>query len=196
MKRLFILFGLISSFLLIATPVFAQPTKLTSDNCLVGGADKVATLACVPIIVGNVIFWLLVGAGILALVLIIISGFKFVFSGGDPKQTEGARKTLTWAIVGLLVILLSFAIINFIAKTTGVGCITKFGFTQCVPEDVNQPCSETSPNGFCEGGKTCLRNKGFRGFSCQFRCNKDHHGGWCPVGTTCKRIADEWNCRP
>lgn len=98
-------------------------------------ADNVASIECFPVIVGNVIFWLLILAGIVALVLIIISGFKFVTSGGEAKQAEGARKTLTYAIIGLVVVLLSFAIVATIAQVTGVrkSCLTKFGFGQCVP---------------------------------------------------------------
>lgn len=102
--------------------------SLTGHICTI---DGVATLDCVPVIFGNIIFWLLVFAGITAVVFIIFGGIKFITSGGDPKAAEGARKTLTWAIIGLIVILLSFAIVRLIAQTTGVGCITEFGFNQC-----------------------------------------------------------------
>ncbi|MBI2621395.1 MAG: hypothetical protein HYW63_01960 [Candidatus Levybacteria bacterium] len=194
MKKLFIIFSFLFSifyFLFSATPTFAQlgPTKLPT-RCLVGGADQVATIDCIPIIIGNVVFWLLVGAGILALVLIVISGFKFVFSGGDPKQVEGARKTLTWAIIGLVLILFSFAIVAFIARTTGVACITRFGFTQCVPADISQPCSRTNPDGFCTGGRECLPRKDRPGLepSCQYRCSVTHHRGWCSGAKECTQV--------
>ncbi len=108
---------------------------LKDSGCLVGGGDQVATVNCFPVIVGNVIFWLLVLSGLVAIIFIIISGFKFVTSGGDPKQAEGARKTLTFAVLGFVLILLSFIILPVIAKATGVreACITRFGFSQCVP---------------------------------------------------------------
>lgn len=93
--------------------------------------NDVVTLNCVPILFANIIYWLLVFGGIVALFFIIFSGVKFLTSQGDPKQVEGARKTLTWAIAGLVLILLSFAIINVIADITWVNCITKFGFTNC-----------------------------------------------------------------
>lgn len=88
----------------------------------------ILTIDCLPIIIQNLVFWLLVFGGTVALIIVIIAGIKLITSGGDAKQVEGARKTLTFAIIGLVVILFSFAIMRFIAQVTGVGCITKFGF--------------------------------------------------------------------
>ncbi|MBI4097875.1 MAG: hypothetical protein HY426_02440 [Candidatus Levybacteria bacterium] len=151
--------------------------------------DHVTTINCVPYIVGNVIFWLLLLAGIVALVLIIISGFKFVTSGGDPKQAEGARRTLTYAIIGLVVVLLSFAVISFIEEVTGLdkNCITRFGFSQCVPEDISQPCSNDNHGGFCSGEKVCAPNDSGSHWTCRFPCSNDHRSGWCPGNQECKR---------
>jgi len=97
-------------------------------ECIKGG---VATLDCVPALFQNLIGTLLSLAGVVALFFIIFSGFKYITSGGDPKQVEGARHTLTYAVIGLLVIFFSFFIINLIAQTTGVECIKLFGFTNC-----------------------------------------------------------------
>lgn len=161
MKKIIAICLLITSLFLASSPAFAQ-TKLTDTDCLkaprhvekvinpdgsvatddfgndkevvVVGTKDVATIDCFPIIMANVVFWLLIFVGVVALILIILSGFKFVASGGDPKQAEGARKTLTFAIIGMVLVLLSFSIVAFIAKTTGMGCITKFGFTQCTKE--------------------------------------------------------------
>lgn len=91
----------------------------------------VATLDCIPAVVQNVIFAAFIFAGIIALILIIYSGIKFILSGGDPKQVEAARKTMTYAIIGFLLILLSFAALNFISTVTGIDCIRFFGFTNC-----------------------------------------------------------------
>lgn len=91
----------------------------------------VATLDCIPAVVHNIILGAFLFAGIVAVVLIIYSGIRFILSGGDPKQVEGARKTMTYAIIGFIVILLSFAILNLIKTVTGVNCIRFFGFTNC-----------------------------------------------------------------
>lgn len=101
-------------------------------SCLeVIDGKTVATLKCIPVVFQNIVSAALLFAGIVAVILIIISGIKFLTSGGDPKQVEGARHTLTYAIIGLIVILFSFAIINLIADITGVQCIKFFGFDSC-----------------------------------------------------------------
>lgn len=103
-------------------------------NSIVQGcvtSKGVATLNCVPALFLNIVQALLNFSGVVALFFVILAGFKFITSSGDPKQVEGARQTLTYAIIGLVVILLSFFIINLIAGITGTTCIKMFGFTNC-----------------------------------------------------------------
>lgn len=92
-------------------------------DCVKGDA---ATLSCIGIVLQNIITAALLFAGVVAIFMIIISGIRFLISGGDAKQVEGARNTLTWAIVGLIVVLVSFLILNFIGFVTGADIITKF----------------------------------------------------------------------
>src|SRR5258706_1801322 len=83
----------------------------------------VATLDCLPLVIANLISWAIVLAGAVSVILIIFGGIKFITSGGDPKGVEAARKTVMFAVIGLIVIFASFAIVKLIAETTGVGCI-------------------------------------------------------------------------
>lgn len=53
-------------------------------------------------------------AGGIALVLIIYSGYQIVMSRGNPEKLQGARETITSAIVGLLFIIFSVAILQII----------------------------------------------------------------------------------
>jgi hypothetical protein len=79
-----------------------------------------ATFKDLENLVGNVINVILGFAGITFFVLLVIGGIRFITSGGDPKATEGAKKTLTYALGGFLVILLAFLILVLIYKITGV----------------------------------------------------------------------------
>lgn len=83
----------------------------------------VATLDCIFPLITNVIYWLILFSGTVALVMIIVSGIRFITSGGDAKTVESAKKGLTYAILGLLLVFLSFFILNTVAYITNVACI-------------------------------------------------------------------------
>jgi hypothetical protein len=54
-------------------------------------------------------------AGVVALALIIASGYRLMISQGNPEQVKGAREQLTAAIVGLLFIIFSLVILQVIS---------------------------------------------------------------------------------
>lgn len=92
------------------------------------GAEGVATIQCLPTVILNVTNAFLLFAGVVALFIIVWSGIRLVISGGDAKQIGSARSMLTYAIIGLIVVLSSYAIVFFIGyltKTTD--CITNVG---------------------------------------------------------------------
>lgn len=110
-------------------------------GCSVQGVPQ---LSCLPLLFSTIIYYAFIFAGLVALVLIIWAGIKYIRSGGDQKQVQGARQTLTYAIIGLVLILGSVLIINFISYITDVECISKFGFNTCSSESTNNQ-SSTSP---------------------------------------------------
>lgn len=65
-------------------------------------------------------------AGIGLFIMILVGGFKFITSGGDPKAAGAAKQTLTFAIVGMVLIACSYLIIKIIGQFTGVTNITVF----------------------------------------------------------------------
>lgn len=72
------------------------------------------------------IFSLVLGiSGGVALILIIISGYRLMASQGNPEQVQGAREMLTSAIVGLLFIIFAFVILQIIG--VNILCIPGFG---------------------------------------------------------------------
>ena len=52
--------------------------------------------------------------GIIAVVMLIIGGIKYVISGGDAKKVTDAKNTVLYAIIGLVIAFLAFAIVNFV----------------------------------------------------------------------------------
>jgi flagellar biosynthesis protein FlhB len=105
---------------------------MTWDECLGSTAEnpgRVAKLTCVPMIFGYVVDWLLLLSGTVAVIFVIMSGISYITSGGDQKKLDKAKHTLTYAVLGLFLIFMSFMIIRFIAYVTGANCITSFGFS-------------------------------------------------------------------
>lgn len=65
-------------------------------------------------IINSVIMLLAVISGVAAVILIIISGFKLITSSGDANEIASARRTLIYAVAGLIVIALATTIISFV----------------------------------------------------------------------------------
>lgn len=53
-------------------------------------------------------------AGVIAVIMIIISGVRFMTSGGDPQQAGSARQALIYAVVGIVIVALSQVIVRFV----------------------------------------------------------------------------------
>ncbi len=58
-------------------------------------------------------------AGLVAVVYLILGGFNYVTAGGDPEAVEGAKTTIVNAIIGLVIILVSYLIVQFIMNQLG-----------------------------------------------------------------------------
>ena len=72
--------------------------------------------------------------GIIAVVMIILGGITFMTSQGDSAKVAKGKNTLIYGVVGLVVALLAFAIVNFVLKSVFNG--TGAGDTQQVEGDV------------------------------------------------------------
>jgi hypothetical protein len=109
-------------FLLSAGKVFAAPSDdIITDpwtGCL--SDDGVATLRCIPIVMQNIIYFLIGFASIVCVFIIILAGYKFVTSEGDPEKIANARKTALYALGGFILIIASFLIMNILGTFTGV----------------------------------------------------------------------------
>ena len=67
----------------------------------------------------NLISALLAVAGIILFITLILGGIKFITSGGDPKGLEEAKKTLTYAIIGIVLVAMGYLVLVLISDFTG-----------------------------------------------------------------------------
>jgi hypothetical protein len=105
---------------------FVKTISAASEIKTVDGA---ATLQGLEVVFENIVTIALGLGGVLLFLMLIMGGFKFITAGGDPKAIEGAKKTLTYAIMGIVLVALSFLILQFISTFTGVD-VTQFKIFQ------------------------------------------------------------------
>ena len=59
--------------------------------------------------------------GIIAVVMLIIGGIKYLVSGGDSKKVTDAKNTVLYAIIGIVICFFAYAIINFVVSALPSG---------------------------------------------------------------------------
>jgi hypothetical protein len=59
--------------------------------------------------------------GIIAVIMIIYGGFKFITSGGDSTKVTSARNTIIYAVIGLIIVALAQTIARFVLEKTPSG---------------------------------------------------------------------------
>lgn len=83
-----------------------KPAYAPEFNVSGGNRASVANVV-LQLIAGSLIY----AAGPLAVLILAFGGLRYVTSHGDQTQMEEAKKTITWAIIGLLVIIVSWALV-------------------------------------------------------------------------------------
>ena len=58
--------------------------------------------------------------GAVSVIMLIIGGIRYVVSGGDQNAVTGAKNTILYAIVGIVVSILAFAAVNFVVGSLSV----------------------------------------------------------------------------
>lgn len=139
MKKILTLisFFLTTCYLLLATPlpVYAQVPeswRILNSDCVVkvtpapsGEEFEVATIQGFECIFTNIVRILTPIAGLAVFITFVAGAFQMITAGGEAKQIQKARKTLTFAILGLVIFVGIWFILNLIKTITGVD-VTKF----------------------------------------------------------------------
>ncbi len=135
MRKLLASGATLAGFLSLAPQAFAAvtnielsaPPQALPSNTNIGGIPQfIVTLLFVIAIIISVVF-------------LIYGGIKWILSGGDSKQVEGARNHIVAAIVGLIIVVGAFVILNVVFTiVTG----NSFNFSNlCIPSLANTKCT-------------------------------------------------------
>ncbi|MFA5937369.1 MAG: pilin [Candidatus Paceibacterota bacterium] len=112
------------------------------------GLPKSAT---VPTLVGTVIGSLLSVAGIAFFALMIYGGFLWMTARGNEQQTGKAKNTITAAVIGIVIVLASYAVTNFVLQSTqgapSAGSVPTAG--QSCPPNTNGICAGKKVGDVC-----------------------------------------------
>ena len=85
-----------------------MPAELIGDNGVFGRITNVILLI----------------VGIVSVVMLIYGGLRYILSGGDSKKVTDAKNTILYAIIGRIISLLAYAIVNFVlTSVVGVNYI-------------------------------------------------------------------------
>jgi hypothetical protein len=107
---------------LVTKPVFAAVDTVDSP----GGFAQLSELT---VVFANVAATVSTLAGFAVLIMLIRGGISYITAQGDPKALATARSTITWAIVGFIVILSAYLVISLIVGFVGIPGVGKF----CLP---------------------------------------------------------------
>lgn len=62
----------------------------------------------------NIFNVVLAAAGVIAVVVIIWAGIQFMIARGDPEKIKTARNSILYSVIGLIIVIFSFVILNFV----------------------------------------------------------------------------------
>lgn len=111
----------LASSLVSPYTVFAQAGM--SGNLVPQQLNQVAAGGIIPII-RAIIQFILVVAFVLAFIMLLIGGIRWITAGGDEKAVGSARNMITAALIGLVVVLVAFALIKLVETFFGVSIIS------------------------------------------------------------------------
>jgi len=123
MKRLSLILLAVTS-LLVAGIVVSPVQTVLADNpkeAVCEGINSVTESGCetdisLNEVVSNIINLFSVIIGVVAVIMIIVAGFKYITAAGDSNSVTSAKHTLVYAIIGLVIVGLSQAIVRFVLQ--------------------------------------------------------------------------------
>lgn len=74
------------------------------------GSDRIQQIVTTLVNVFSVV------VGIVAVIMIVVGGFKYITSGGDSGNITGAKNTIVYAVIGLVIVALAQFLVQFVLK--------------------------------------------------------------------------------
>ncbi|MFC1789900.1 hypothetical protein ACFLZP_00230 [Patescibacteria group bacterium] len=124
LKKIVILTVALLPLIGLVTPALAENDPLEGGfNLTPPGQFGALAGVSLPAIVRSLLVLAMVLASLIAFGFLIFGGIIWITSGGDKQKTEQARNTITAALVGLLIVFASWAIIQLVQMFFGVSIL-------------------------------------------------------------------------
>lgn len=108
--------GVFGGATLVGDSVSAEVCSGSAVSCAQSGANASGQSGGMSLqnLVKRIVNILLYVIGAVAVIMIIIGALRYVTSSGDSSQTTAAKNTILYAVVGLVIAVLAYAIVNFV----------------------------------------------------------------------------------
>lgn len=93
-----------------ASDVFDNACSNSKNNPAVCGGSKTGLLTYIS----NVIQVLFIAAGVVAVIMIIVGGIRYITSNGEQGHVKQAKDTILYSVIGLVIAILAYAIVRFV----------------------------------------------------------------------------------
>lgn len=100
--------------LLNPAQVYAGSPRDAVSEGVVGAGGGSPNQGAIEKGIKNIVNVLLYILGAIAVIMIVIGGIKYTTSNGDSAAVTSAKNTILYAVIGLIVAILAFAIVNFV----------------------------------------------------------------------------------
>lgn len=98
--------------------------NVAPSHATVANPNAPAELGAIVTVIKNIIKLLVPIAAVAFFIMFLVGGVQFLLSGGDPKAAGAARNTLTYAVIGIILVVISWLILLVIKNVTGVDVTT------------------------------------------------------------------------
>ena len=117
-KQIIVSLALVMGVGAAALPVSNVAAINVFDKCSGAGSNAVCGAAApdnnTSSMAKKIVNIMLTILGILAVIMIIFGGIRYVTSAGDASRVKSAKDTVMYSVVGLVVAILAYAIVNFV----------------------------------------------------------------------------------
>jgi hypothetical protein len=104
----------------IAAPTYAVDANIT-NGINATGQNSNGDTASLGTIFKNVVNILLYVIGALSVIMLIVGGIRYATSAGNSNSVTAAKSTIMYALIGLVIAVLAYAIVNFVLTSISTG---------------------------------------------------------------------------